>query len=92
MEGAANAGWSGGRLGYIYVIFGNQQYRSVAQMLVNSRVTPAALEAALLIVVVSLAITVVYIRRARRVLNWLSIQSGLWRRRRSGGFYDQYVA
>jgi signal transduction histidine kinase len=66
VEGAANAGWSGGRLGYIYVIFGNQQYRSVAQMLVNSRVTPAALEAALLIVVVSLAITVVYIRRARR--------------------------
>jgi len=53
-------------LGYIYVIFGNQQYRSVAQMLVNSRVTPAALEAALLIVVVSLVITVVYIRRARR--------------------------
>jgi signal transduction histidine kinase len=53
-------------LGYIYVIFGNQQYRSVAQMLVNSRVTPAALEAALLIVVGSLVITVVYIRRARR--------------------------
>jgi signal transduction histidine kinase len=55
-----------GGLGYIYVIFGNQQYRSVTQMLVNSRVTPAALEAALLIVVVSLAVTVVYIRRARR--------------------------
>jgi signal transduction histidine kinase len=53
-------------LGYIYVIFGNQQYRSVAQMLVNSRVTPAALEAAFLIIVVSLVITVVYIRRARR--------------------------
>ncbi len=66
VEGAANAGWSGGRLGYIYVIFGNQQYRSVAQMLVNSRVTPAALEAAFLIVVVSLVITVVYIRKARR--------------------------
>jgi signal transduction histidine kinase len=66
VEGAANARWSGGRLGYIYVIFGNQQYRSVAQMLVNSRVTPAALEAVVLIVVVSLAITVVYIRRARR--------------------------
>jgi signal transduction histidine kinase len=56
----------GGRLGYIYVIFGNQQYRSVTQMLVNSRVTPAALEAAFLIIVVSLVITVVYIRRARK--------------------------
>ena len=56
----------GGRLGYIYVIFGNQQYRSVTQMLVNSRVTPAVLETVLLIVAVSLVITVLYIRRARR--------------------------
>ena len=66
VEGGAGAEGGKGRLGYIYVIFGNQQYRSVTQMLVNSRVTPAALEAALLIVVVSLAITVFYIRRARR--------------------------
>jgi signal transduction histidine kinase len=55
-----------GRLGYIYVIFGNQQYRSVTQMLVNSRVTPAVLGAVALIVAVSLVITVLYIRRARR--------------------------
>jgi signal transduction histidine kinase len=65
-DGAAGVDGGAGRLGYIYVIFGNQQYRSVTQMLVNSRVTPAALEAALLIVLVSLAITVFYIRRARR--------------------------
>jgi signal transduction histidine kinase len=64
--GSAGSSGAGGHLGYIYVIFGNQQYRSVAQMLVNSRVTPAALEAAFLIGVVSLVITVVYIRRARR--------------------------
>ncbi|HTR30760.1 MAG TPA: HAMP domain-containing sensor histidine kinase [Puia sp.] len=56
----------GGPLGYSYVIFGNQQYRSVTQMLVNSRVTPAVLETVLLIVGVSLAVTVWYIRRARR--------------------------
>jgi signal transduction histidine kinase len=62
----ANVDGSGAPLGYIYVIFGNQQYRSVTQMLMNSRVTPAALEAVLLIVVVSLVITLVYIRRARR--------------------------
>jgi signal transduction histidine kinase len=55
-----------GRLGYIYVIFGNQQYRSVTQMLVNSRVTPAVLGTVLLIVAVSLVITALYIRRARR--------------------------
>jgi signal transduction histidine kinase len=54
------------RLGYIYVIFGNQQYRSVTQMLVNSRVTPAVLGTVLLIVAVSLVITALYIRRARR--------------------------
>lgn len=68
VEGSAGdpADAAGRRVGYIYVIFGNQQYRSVTQMLVNSRVTPAALEAALVIVVVSLAVTVLYIRRARR--------------------------
>jgi signal transduction histidine kinase len=63
---AASVEGPDGRLGYIYVIFGNQQYRSVTQMLVNSRVTPAVLGAVLLIVAVSLAITVWYIRRARR--------------------------
>ncbi len=63
---AANVEGDRGRLGYIYVIFGNQQYRSVTQMLVNSRVTPAVLGAVALIVAVSLLITVLYIRRARR--------------------------
>jgi signal transduction histidine kinase len=55
-----------GRLGYIYVILGNQQYRSVSQMLVASRVTPAALGAVIFILVVSLLITALYIRRFRR--------------------------
>jgi signal transduction histidine kinase len=63
---AAAVAAEGGRLGYIYVIFGNQQYRSVTQMLVNSRVTPALLGAVVLIVAVSLLITVLYIRRAKR--------------------------
>lgn len=55
-----------GRLGYIYVILGNQQYRSVSQMLVASRVTPAVLGAVVFIVIVSLLITVLYIQRFRR--------------------------
>src|SRR5579863_8396765 len=63
---AASVEGEGGRLGYIYVILGNQQYRSVTQMLVNSRVTPVVLESVLIIVGVSLLITIWYIRRARR--------------------------
>lgn len=63
---AASVEVQGGRLGYIYVILGNQQYRSVTQMLVNSRVTPVVLESVLIIVGVSLIITIWYIRRARR--------------------------
>jgi signal transduction histidine kinase len=63
---AASVEGPGGRLGYIYVIFGNQQYRSVTQMLVNSRVTPAVLGTVMLIVAVSLVITLFYIRRAKR--------------------------
>jgi signal transduction histidine kinase len=70
VEGVGGASLEGvgvdGRLGYIYVIFGNQQYRSVTQMLVNSRVTPAVLGAVVVIVALSLLITVLYIRRARR--------------------------
>src|SRR5579863_2020676 len=63
---AASVEGEGGRLGYIYVILGNEQYRSVTQMLVNSRVTPVVLESVLVIVGVSLLITIWYIRRARR--------------------------
>jgi len=63
---AAAVEGAGGRLGYIYVILGNQQYRSVTQMLVNSRVTPAVLAAVLFIVAVSLVVTVLYIRRVKR--------------------------
>jgi len=63
---AASVEGEGSRLGYIYVILGNQQYRSVTQMLVNSRITPVVLESVLIIVGVSLLITIWYIRRARR--------------------------
>jgi signal transduction histidine kinase len=55
-----------GKLGYIYVILGNEQYRSVTQMLVNSRVTPVVIGAVTLILALSLLITALYIRRVRR--------------------------
>ena len=63
---AAGVGEGTGRLGYIYVILGNQQYRSVTQMLVNSRVTPVVLGAVIFILIVSLLVTVLYIRRLKR--------------------------
>jgi signal transduction histidine kinase len=55
-----------GKLGYIYVILGNEQYRSVTQMLMNSRVTPMVLGAVMFILAFSLLITVWYIHRFRR--------------------------
>jgi signal transduction histidine kinase len=66
---AASVEGSSGRLGYIYVILGNQQYRSVTQMLVNSRVTPMVLGAVMFILALSLLITVLYIHRFRRRFN-----------------------
>jgi signal transduction histidine kinase len=63
---AASVEGENGRLGYIYVILGNQQYRSVTQMLVNSRVTPVVLGAVIFILTASLLITALYIRRVRR--------------------------
>ena len=50
---AAGVEGGSGRLGYIYVILGNQQYRSVTQMLVNSRVTPMVLGAVMFILAIS---------------------------------------
>jgi len=55
-----------GRLGYIYVILGNEQYRTVTQMLMNSRVTPVVLGAVMFILAFSLLVTVWYIHRFRR--------------------------
>jgi signal transduction histidine kinase len=56
---------AGRRLGYIYVILGSQQYRSVTQMLFNSRITPMVMGAVMLLLAVSLLITVYYIQRMR---------------------------
>ncbi|GGB19296.1 sensor histidine kinase [Puia dinghuensis] len=54
-----------GRLGYIYVILGSQQYRSVTQMLFNSRIMPMVTGSVMLLLAVSLLITILYIQRLR---------------------------
>ncbi|MDR3716512.1 MAG: HAMP domain-containing sensor histidine kinase [Puia sp.] len=53
------------KLGYIYVILGSRQYRSVTQMLYNSHVTPLVLGAFLFIIAFSGLVTLLYIRRIR---------------------------
>ncbi len=69
-EGAAGTGvgTGGGKvpLGFIYVVLGNSQYRSVTQMLYNSRITPVFLGAILFILSFSVLVTLLYIRRIRR--------------------------
>jgi signal transduction histidine kinase len=55
-----------GPMGYIYVVLGNRQYRSVTQMLYSSRVTPVFLGAVLFILSFSLLVTMLYIQRIRR--------------------------
>jgi len=54
-----------GRLGYIYVVLGNQQYRSVTQMLYNSQVTPTVLMTVAAILTISLLVTMLYLHRMR---------------------------
>jgi signal transduction histidine kinase len=58
-----------GRLGYIYVILGSRQYRSVSQMLFNSRVTPMVLGSVSFLLAVSLLITVLSVQRMREADN-----------------------
>ena len=68
--GFARAGTGGARrLGYIYVILGSHQYRSVSQMLFNSRVMPMVLGSVSFLLAVSLLITVLYIQRMREADN-----------------------
>ena len=52
-----------GRLGYIYVVLGNQQYRSVTQMLYSSQVTPTVLVTVAVVLTISLLVTMLYLRR-----------------------------
>jgi signal transduction histidine kinase len=54
-----------GRLGYIYVVLGNQQYRSVEQMLYNSQVTPTVLLTVAAVLAISLLLTMLYLHRMR---------------------------
>ena len=54
-----------GRLGYIYVVFGNQQFRSVEQMLYNSQVTPTVLLTIAAVLAISLLLTMLYLHRMR---------------------------
>ncbi len=54
-----------GRLGYIYVVLGNQQYRSVEQMLYSSQVTPTVLLTVAAVLAISLLLTMLYLHRMR---------------------------
>ncbi len=90
---AAAVEGEGAPLGYIYVVLGNSQYRSVTQMLYNSRITPVFLGAILFILSFSVLITLLYIRRIRRrflLLDKIERVTGFGER--APGFYGQYLA
>ncbi len=62
---AAAVEGEGGLVGYIYVVLGNQQYRSVAQMLYSSQVTPTVLITVAAVLALSLLVTILYLQRMR---------------------------
>lgn len=62
---AAAVEGASGRLGYIYVVLGNQQYRSVEQMLYRSQVTPEVLLTVAAVLAISLLLTMLYLHRMR---------------------------
>jgi hypothetical protein len=73
-----------GRLGYIYVVLGSAQYRSVTQMLYNSHLTPIVLGAVAGILTVSLLATLLYLRRMR--LQFDELVGVMGKRFREGDF------
>ncbi len=85
---AASVEGEKGKLGYIYVILGNQQYRTVTQMLINSRVTPVVLGAVMFILAISLLITVLYIHRFQRRFDEMT---RVLERFRAGDFKARFI-
>ncbi|HWB92637.1 MAG TPA: histidine kinase dimerization/phospho-acceptor domain-containing protein [Puia sp.] len=73
-----------GRLGYIYVVLGSAQYRSVTQMLYNSRVTPVVLGSVAAILAISLLVTLLYLHRMR--LRFDELVNMMGKRFREGDF------
>jgi signal transduction histidine kinase len=73
-----------GRLGYIYVVLGSAQYRSVTQMLYNSQVTPTVLGAVAAILTISLLATLLYLQRMR--LRFDELMNVMGKRFREGDF------
>ena len=73
-----------GRLGYIYVVLGSAQYRSVAMMLYNSEVTPAVLGTVAAILTLSLVMTLLYLHRMR--LRFDELVNMMGKRFREGDF------
>ncbi len=56
-------------IGYIYVILASNQYRNVTDLLTGSHVTTLAIEAFLIIIVLSLLFTWLYFKRLQRNFN-----------------------
>lgn len=81
---AAAVEGASGPLGYIYVVLGNAQYRSVTQMLYNSAVTPAVLGTVAAILAISLLVTLLYLRRMR--LRFDELVNVMGKRFRQGDF------
>ncbi len=73
-----------GRVGYIYVVLGSQQYRSVTQMLYNSRITPSVLVTVVVILAISLGVTMLYLKRMR--VRFDELVNAMGKRFREGDF------
>jgi signal transduction histidine kinase len=71
-------------LGYIYVVLGSQQYRSVTQMLYNSQMTPIFLGAVFGVLAISVVVTLIYLRRMQ--VRFDELVSIMGKRFREGDF------
>lgn len=57
------------KLGYIYVILGSNEYRTVSEMLFSSHVSTLAIKAFIFIIVLSIIFSLFYINRMKRRFN-----------------------
>ncbi|MEO6221566.1 MAG: HAMP domain-containing sensor histidine kinase [Ginsengibacter sp.] len=57
------------KLGYIYVILGSNEYRTVSEMLFSSHISNLAIKAFVFIILLSIALSLLYIQRVQKRFN-----------------------
>jgi signal transduction histidine kinase len=92
---AADVVYGNKHLGYIYVILGGNNYQTVSQMLFGNHVTLLAIQVTVVVVVLSVALSLLYLNRIRRKLTKITdvlaaYREGNYKARFDSATFDEF--